>query len=53
VDRGDDHGGEQVPDFVAGQPNPAGRGWSLGAFGGGSDGDEGVGEHRQDRRAVP
>jgi hypothetical protein len=51
--RGDVYGGEQVPDLVAGQPNPACRGWALGAFGGGGDGEEGMGQHRQDRRAVP
>jgi hypothetical protein len=50
MDRGEEDGAEQVPDLVTGQPDLACWGWSLGVFGGG---EEGVGEHRQDRRAVP
>lgn len=48
-----DQSGEQVMDFVAGQRDPFG-GRRLGdSFDRSHNGEEGVGEHRHDRPAVP
>jgi hypothetical protein len=40
-------GGEQPSDLVAGQRDEAGWWWVLGVFVGGDDGEQCVGEHRQ------
>src|SRR5213594_3544814 len=47
-----DHSGEQSPDFVAGQRDQCLVG-VAGAFAGGDDGEDGVGEHDQGGVPVP
>jgi hypothetical protein len=45
--------GEQVSDLVRGQRDESWRCGGLGLFVGGGDGEEGVGEQREDGSAVP
>ncbi len=50
---GNEQADQEMADLVDGQRDQAGRGPGSGVFGGGGDGEEGMGEHREDGPSLP